>query len=95
MCNGVVNGGVHGFGWIGINIRLWFFFSCQHWLRQFSYGFSNEQLDPQAKEWILKAAQGDYPILNKMAQENPGLVRRKDMYVSELSIIRFNEKKFQ
>jgi hypothetical protein len=32
----------------------------------------------------MKAIKCDYNVLNKMVQENPALVRRKDMHVSRL-----------
>ncbi|CAL8148375.1 unnamed protein product [Orchesella dallaii] len=40
---------------------------------------SLSSLEPRAKEWMLKSAQCDYHALHKMAQENPALVRRRDM----------------
>jgi len=40
---------------------------------------SLSSLDPKSKDWMMKAMKCDYPVLNKMAQENPALVRRKDM----------------
>ncbi|CAG7734514.1 unnamed protein product [Allacma fusca] len=47
-----------------------------------SFGFGFAHMQPKEKEWILKASNCDYHALNKMAQENPSLVKRKDMNVS-------------
>ncbi|XP_021950465.1 uncharacterized protein LOC110847777 isoform X2 [Folsomia candida] len=40
---------------------------------------SLSSLDPKSKEWMINAMKCQYPVLNKMAQENPALVRRRDM----------------
>ncbi len=55
---------------------------CHVILIDIQYGYSHVQLDPKSKEWMMKAMKCDYPQLNKMAQENPALVRRRDMNVS-------------
>jgi hypothetical protein len=39
------------------------------------------QTEPKGREWILKAARSDYAGVNKMAQEMPSLVKRKDINV--------------
>ncbi|XP_034951147.1 ankyrin repeat domain-containing protein SOWAHB [Chelonus insularis] len=36
------------------------------------------QLDGKAREWLVRAAQGDYQTLAKLAAEEPRLVRQKD-----------------
>lgn len=35
------------------------------------------QLDPKAREWIVKAAQSDYQNLFKLASENPKFAKLK------------------
>lgn len=71
---------------------FWLIFTCNEILSKngvfdtiekygYGYGFSHTQLEPRAKEWMLKSAQCDYHALNKLAQENPALVRRRDMNV--------------
>lgn len=62
---------------IGIN-ELKEIFSVQ-------YGFGYANTEPRAREWIRKAATCDYHGINKMALENPALVRRKDVNVSKIS----------
>lgn len=52
------------------------------WPSFIQYGYSSHvQLDPKSKEWMINAMKCQYPVLNKMAQENPALVRRRDMNV--------------
>jgi hypothetical protein len=45
-------------------------------LSSYGYGFHAE---PKGREWILTAVRLDYPALNKLAQENPSLVKRRDI----------------
>ncbi|KAH0535913.1 hypothetical protein KQX54_020027 [Cotesia glomerata] len=43
-----------------------------------SASVASQQLDGKAREWLVRAAQGDYQALAKLAAEEPRLTRQRD-----------------
>ncbi|XP_057333553.1 serine/threonine-protein kinase WNK4-like [Microplitis mediator] len=59
-----------------------------------SASVASQQLDGKAREWLVRAAQGDYQSLAKLAAEEPRLTRQKDPSSVSISQLFFNRNIF-